>query len=50
MWDEISEEGSFGFATLGTAEKGKAIFEACVDGLVREIEAIHRGIAFHGIF
>lgn len=50
MWDEISEEGSFGFATLGTAEKGKAIFEACVDGLVQEIEAIHRGIAFHGIF
>jgi creatinine amidohydrolase len=50
MWDEISEEGSFGFATLATAEKGKAIFETCVGGIVQEIEAIHRGITFHGIF
>lgn len=50
MWDEISEEGSFGFATLATAEKGKAIFNTCVDGIVQEIEAIHRGITFHGIF
>lgn len=49
-WDEVSEEGSLGFATLATAAKGKMIFEACVDGLVREVEAIHQGVVFVGIF
>lgn len=49
-WDEISEEGSFGFATLGTAEKGKRIFDACVEGIVTEIENIHAGVVYRGIF
>ena len=49
-WDEISEEGSFGFATLGSAEKGKRIFDACVEGIVNEIEAIHAGVVYRGIF
>jgi creatinine amidohydrolase len=50
MWDEISEEGAFGFATKGTASKGKAIFEASVSGIVKEIEAIHQGVVYAGIF
>jgi creatinine amidohydrolase len=49
-WDEISEEGSFGFATLGTAVKGKRIFDACVEGIMNEIEAIHAGVVYRGIF
>jgi creatinine amidohydrolase len=50
MWDEISEEGAFGFATLGTAAKGKTIFDACVVGIVKEIDLIHGGIVYTGIF
>jgi creatinine amidohydrolase len=49
-WDEISEEGSFGFATLGSAAKGKAIFDACIEGLAKEINAIHQGFYYKGIF
>lgn len=49
-WDEISEEGSFGFATLGNAEKGKRIFDACVEGIIKEVEAIHAGVVYRGIF
>ena len=50
MWDEVSEEGSLGFATLATAEKGMKIFDACVDGVVGEIEAIHVGVVYVGNF
>jgi creatinine amidohydrolase len=50
MWDEISEEGAFGFAKLGTAAKGKVIFETAVSGIVSEIEAIHQGVVYAGIF
>lgn len=50
MWDELSEEGVLGFATLATAEKGKKIFEACVDGLVAEVQAIHGGVVYVGNF
>ncbi len=42
-FDDFTEEGSFGYATLGTAEKGRAIFEACIDGCVKELEAIADG-------
>jgi creatinine amidohydrolase/Fe(II)-dependent formamide hydrolase-like protein len=50
MWDEVSEEGSFGFATLATPEKGKKIFDACVAGVVNEVDAIHKGVVYVGIF
>lgn len=49
-WDEISEEGSFGFATLGSAAKGQRIFNACVEGIAIEVEAIHAGVVYRGIF
>jgi creatinine amidohydrolase len=48
-FDEITEEGSFGFATLASAEKGRALFDAAVDGLVREIETIARGYSLLGL-
>lgn len=48
-FDEMTEMGSFGYATRATAEKGKAIFEACVSGACLEIEAIADGYALVGI-
>lgn len=50
MWDEVSEEGSLGFATKATPEKGKKIFDACVEGVVGEVNAIHHGVVYVGIF
>ena len=49
MWDEVSEEGSLGYAPLGTAAKGKKIFDACIEGLVAEVNAIHHGVIYVGI-
>ncbi len=42
-FDEMTEEGSLGHATLGTAEKGKKIFEAAVTGVSKELETIADG-------
>lgn len=42
-FDEMTEEGSMGYATLATAEKGRRLFELAVEGCVREIEAIADG-------
>ncbi len=50
MWDEMSEEGVLGYASLATAAKGKTIFEACVDGIVSEVQAIHSGVVYVGNF
>jgi creatinine amidohydrolase len=50
MWDEVSEEGVLGFATLASAAKGKAIFDACVEGIVTEVQAIHGGVVYVGTF
>ena len=36
-FDEITEEGSLGYATLATAEKGKALFDTAVEGLAEEL-------------
>jgi creatinine amidohydrolase len=47
-FDEITEQGSLGYATYATAEKGKRIFDAAVEGAVREIEAIAKGYALVG--
>ncbi|HMS54341.1 MAG TPA: creatininase family protein [Fimbriimonadaceae bacterium] len=42
-FDEVSEEGSLGYATHATAETGKALFEVAVEGACREIETIADG-------
>lgn len=42
-FDEITEEGSLGASTLGTAEKGKFIFESAVKGVAQEIKSIAEG-------
>ncbi len=38
-FDAITEKGAFGYPSYATADKGKAIFEAAVDGVVSELEA-----------
>jgi len=38
FFDEITENGNFGYATLGTAAKGRVMFEAAVEDMVREVQ------------
>lgn len=47
-FDEISEEGSLGYATLATPEKGKAILDAAVEGLVANLRGLAHGYVFEG--
>ena len=48
-FDEMTEQGSYGFATLATAEKGKKIFEAAVKKALQEIEAVANGYFLRGL-
>ena len=48
-FDEITEEGSLGYATLATAEKGRALFEAAVAGVAEELRALFRGYVLKGL-
>ena len=48
-FDEMTEQGSMGYATLATAEKGKQLFELAVEGCVKEIEAIADGYVLVGL-
>jgi creatinine amidohydrolase len=48
-FDELTEEGSYGYATLATAEKGKALFDSAVEGAVRELSALADGFVLKGI-
>jgi creatinine amidohydrolase/Fe(II)-dependent formamide hydrolase-like protein len=45
----MTEEGSLGYATLATPEKGKKLFELAIDGCVREIEAIADGYVLEAL-
>jgi creatinine amidohydrolase len=48
-FDELTEEGSYGYATQATAEKGRRLFEAAVEGAVREIGALADGYVLRGL-
>jgi creatinine amidohydrolase len=48
-FDEITEQGSFGYATLATAEKGRKIFEAAVAGATEELRAVANGYVLRGL-
>jgi len=48
-FDEITEQGSMGFATLATAAKGEIIFEAAVAGVATEIKAVANGYFLRGL-
>lgn len=47
-FDEMTEEGSLGYATLGNAGKGKVIFEAAVAGVSAELRTIADGYVLVG--
>lgn len=47
-FDEMTEEGSWGYATLATADKGKKLFEAAVEGAVRELQDLVSGVSLKG--
>jgi creatinine amidohydrolase len=48
-FDESTEQGSYGYATLASAEKGKIIFDAAVNGVIGEIAAIANGYFLRGL-
>lgn len=48
FFDEITEEGSFGYATLANPEKGRKFFEGCVDQIAIELEQLARGYRLEG--
>lgn len=47
-FDEMTEEGSLGYATLATPEKGRRLFDLAVEGVAREIETIADGYILQG--
>lgn len=47
-FDEMTEQGSLGYATLATAEKGRLIFQAAIDGVKKELESIANGYVLRG--
>jgi creatinine amidohydrolase len=47
-FDEITEQGSYGFATLATAEKGEKIFAAACSGLVQDLTDLANGYVLRG--
>jgi creatinine amidohydrolase len=47
-FDEITEEGSLGYATLATADKGRRLFEAAVEGCSAAVAALADGVALEG--
>jgi len=48
FFDELTEEGSLGYATRATAEKGRRIFEAAVSAVAKEMEALSDGFVLVG--
>jgi creatinine amidohydrolase len=49
FFDERTEQGSYGYATLGTAAKGEAIFNAAVEGTTADIAALANGYVLKGL-
>jgi creatinine amidohydrolase len=47
-FDEMTEQGSLGYATLGTAAKGEKIFKAAVAGVAQELTRIADGYVLKG--
>ncbi len=49
QFDEITEEGSLGYATLATAKKGETIYKAAVEASTTEIKRFTEGFVLVGI-
>jgi creatinine amidohydrolase len=48
-FDEMTEQGSLGYATFATAEKGKIIFDSAVEAVAKEIRTIAEGYVLKGM-
>ncbi|HVL39316.1 MAG TPA: creatininase family protein [Fimbriimonadaceae bacterium] len=48
-FDEMTEQGSMGYATYATAAKGQAIFEAAVRAVSRDLAALASGYVLKGL-
>ena len=48
-FDEVTEDGPWGYATLATAEKGAEMFEAAVEQLTELLVAVSSGFSLVGI-
>lgn len=48
-FDEITEQGSLGYASFATAAKGKTLFEASVDGVAQAFATIADGYLLRGL-
>jgi creatinine amidohydrolase len=48
-FDELTEEGSLGYATLATPEKGKALFEAAIAKVTAQVRVLADGYVLKGI-
>lgn len=46
---EITEEGSFGYAKLATAEKGRKLIEMAIEGSVKSLDHIHGGYVMESV-
>lgn len=48
-FDELTEEGSFGFASRANPEKGRRLFDAAVEGVAQWVETAAKGVTLRGI-
>jgi creatinine amidohydrolase len=48
MFNEMTEEGSRGYATYATAEKGRRLMEAAIEGSAKTVEALADGPTLNG--
>jgi creatinine amidohydrolase len=48
-FDEMTEQGSFGYATLATSVKGERLFKAAVEGVLQQIRYFAEGFVLRGI-
>jgi creatinine amidohydrolase len=48
-FDEMTEEGSFGYATHATEEKGRRLFEMAVDALTQHMRSLAEGYILKGL-
>jgi creatinine amidohydrolase len=47
-FDEMTVDGSFGYATLGTAAKGKVMFDAAVIAMTEQVTRLYDGYVLKG--
>lgn len=47
-FDELTDRGPYGYATLATPQKGKRIFDAAVAGLAAELKTLAEGYVLKG--